>query len=176
MYVKRALPSTSFDYWAVHVGGAANQNKHLLPVSKSLPFNHLPWLILEVLDTTAQSANHWFTVRNGQKKVPQEMWGIKVILCILSSTMWIEGDKQNFRTIRSIGMSKAIETGMILLIMDIKKLLLSIFPKTYKFWCIEGVLYWCKYPFLTTLDKWRQKIVTLFKFFLLFYQLEVKKL
>jgi hypothetical protein len=54
---------------------------------------------------------------------------------------------------------KAIETGMILLIMDIKKLLLYMFSKTYKLWCIEGVLYWCKYPFLTFLDKWRQATV-----------------
>ena len=36
---------------------------------------------------------------------------------------------------------KAIETGMIILIMDIKKILLCIFSKTYKLWCIEGVLY-----------------------------------
>jgi hypothetical protein len=42
LYVKRAFPSTGFDYWAVQVGGAVNQNKHLLPVSMSLPFNHLP--------------------------------------------------------------------------------------------------------------------------------------
>ena len=68
---------------------------------------------------------------------------------------------------------KAIETGMILLIMDKKKL--SIFSKTYKLWCIEGLLYWCQYPFLTFLDKWRQKMVTPFKSFSLFYQLEVKK-
>ena len=54
---------------------------------------------------------------------------------------------------------EAIKTGMILLIMDIKKLLLCIFSKTYKLWCIEGVLYWCKYPILTFLDKWCHKIV-----------------
>ena len=40
---------------------------------------------------------------------------------------------------------KAIKTGIILLlIMDIKKSILCIFSKTYKFCCIEGVLYWCK--------------------------------
>ena len=53
-------------------------------------------------------------------------------------------------------MTKAIETGMILLIMGIKKLLLCIFSKTYKLWCIEGG---CKSPILTFLDKWRHKIV-----------------
>ena len=37
-------------------------------------------------------------------------------------------------------LTKAIETGIILLIMDIKKLLLCIFSKTYKLWCIEGIL------------------------------------
>ena len=42
MYVKRALPSTGFDYWAALVGGAVNQNKGLLPVLMSLPLNHIP--------------------------------------------------------------------------------------------------------------------------------------
>ena len=44
-----------------------------------------------------------------------------------------------------------------------KKLLLCIFSKTYKLWCIEGVLYWCKYFFLTFLGKWCHKIETIFK-------------
>ena len=48
---------------------------------------------------------------------------------------------------------KAIETGMII-DHGHKKILLCIFSKTYKLWCIEGVLYWCKYHFLTFLDKW----------------------
>ena len=39
-----------------------------------------------------------------------------------------------------------------------KKSFLCISSKTYKFWCIEDVLYWCKYPFLTFLDKWHHKI------------------
>ena len=55
--------------------------------------------------------------------------------------------------------AKTIETGMILLIMDIEKLILCIFSKTYKFWCIESVLYWCKYPISAFLGKWRRKIV-----------------
>ena len=44
MYVVlRALPSIGFDYWGALVGGAANQNKSLLPVSVSLPLNHIPY-------------------------------------------------------------------------------------------------------------------------------------
>ena len=39
------------------------------------------------------------------------------------------------------------------------KILLCIFSKTYKLWCIEVVLYWCKYHFLAFLDKWRQATV-----------------
>ena len=44
---------------------------------------------------------------------------------------------------------------MILLIMD-KKIKSKYFSKTNKFWCIEAILYWCKYLFLTFLDKWCQ--------------------
>ena len=43
-----SLPSTGFDYWAALVGWTANQNKCLLPVSMSLPLNHLPlskWVV-----------------------------------------------------------------------------------------------------------------------------------
>ena len=42
MYVKRALPSNVFDYCAALVGGAANQNKRILPVLMSLLLNHIP--------------------------------------------------------------------------------------------------------------------------------------
>ena len=61
-------------------------------------------------------------------------------------------------TRKSLTRSKAIETCMISLIMDIKKNTFMYF-KTYKLWCKESVLYWCKYPFLTFLDMWRQATV-----------------
>ena len=38
MYVKRALPSTGFDYWAAYIGWTANQNS-LLPEPMSLSIN-----------------------------------------------------------------------------------------------------------------------------------------
>ena len=38
---KRAFPSIGFDYWAAYAGGAADQNKRLLPEPMSLPINDL---------------------------------------------------------------------------------------------------------------------------------------
>ena len=35
-----------------------------------------------------------------------------------------------------------------ILIMDIKKIILRIFSKPYRLWCMKGILYWCKYSFL----------------------------
>ena len=54
---------------------------------------------------------------------------------------------------------KAIGMSMILLIMDIKKYFYDFFQRPINFGVLEGVLYWCKYPILTFLDKWRHKIV-----------------
>ena len=48
--------------------------------------------------------------------------------------------------------TKGIETGMILLIIDIKKILLCIFSKTYKLWCIEGVQYCTEVHFASFLS------------------------
>ena len=106
----------------------------------------------------------WFTAISPTSHFPHS-WISQTFFCCL---FYI------FLRILHTGKCKAIETGMILLIMDIKKI--CICSKTYKLWCIEGVLYWCKYPFLPFLDKRRHKIVTLFKRFWLFYQLEVKNL